>query len=145
MTHYRFSISWSRILPLGTIHQINQAGIAYYNSLIDALIDANIVPMVTLYHWDLPQALNDTDGWLNRTVADNFADYAELCFTEFGDRVSFFPYVHCTSCSLPGGSQYFSIHLSNVLANSWINPYSHLIDHFCIREIYYDLWWIHDV
>eukprot|EP00057_Strongylocentrotus_purpuratus_P019814 XP_011674288.1 PREDICTED: lactase-like protein [Strongylocentrotus purpuratus] len=84
---YRFSISWPRVLPDGTIDNINEAGIKYYSDVIDALILAEITPMVTLYHWDLPQALMDDGGWDNETIIDPFNDYANLCFDRFGDRV----------------------------------------------------------
>ena len=84
----RFSIAWSRVLPNG-IGEKNQAGIDYYNNLINALLDAGITPAVTLYHWDLPQALDDRGGWLNSEVADWFEEYARLCYNEFGDRVKF--------------------------------------------------------
>ena len=87
LKYYRFSISWSRILPDGTINTINQLGINYYNNLINAMRDADIAPMVTLYHWDLPQALQDIGGWENESVIEHFERYADLCFREFGDRV----------------------------------------------------------
>ncbi|XP_062213807.1 beta-glucosidase 6-like [Phragmites australis] len=87
MDAYRFSIAWSRILPNGT-GQVNQAGIDHYNKLIDALLSKGIQPYVTLYHWDLPQALEDRYmGWLDRQIVDDFAAYAETCFKAFGDRV----------------------------------------------------------
>ena len=76
------------MLPNG-VGEKNQAGIDYYNNLINALLEAGITPAVTLYHWDLPQALDDRGGWLNSEVADWFEEYARLCFTEFGDRVKF--------------------------------------------------------
>ncbi|MBN1379965.1 MAG: beta-glucosidase [Gammaproteobacteria bacterium] len=87
VTAYRFSISWSRLLPQGR-GQINEAGFAFYDQLINSLLDNNIQPWVTLFHWDLPLALHlEMDGLLNPEIADYFAHYAKLCFERFGDRV----------------------------------------------------------
>ncbi|XP_019166357.1 PREDICTED: beta-glucosidase 40-like [Ipomoea nil] len=84
---YRFSIAWSRIFPNGT-GEINQAGIDHYNNLIDALLAKGVTPYVTLYHWDLPQALDDRyGGWLDPQIIKDFATYAETCFKKFGDKV----------------------------------------------------------
>nr|CAD7259304.1 unnamed protein product [Timema shepardi] len=87
---YRFSIAWSRVLPNGDTSYINQDGIDYYNNLINGLLADNIQPMVTLYHWDLPQALQNVGGWVNDTMIDYFEQYARLLFTTYGDRVSLF-------------------------------------------------------
>ncbi|XP_047456739.1 lactase-phlorizin hydrolase-like [Mugil cephalus] len=89
VTHYRFSISWTRILPDGTTKHINEAGINYYQRVLDALLAANIEPCVTLYHWDLPQALEDIGGWENETVVDRFKEYADLMFSRLGSKVKF--------------------------------------------------------
>ncbi|XP_074566497.1 beta-glucosidase 6-like [Curcuma longa] len=87
MDAFRFSIAWSRIFPDGG-GEVNQAGIDHYNEVIDALLTKGIQPYVTLYHWDLPQALEDRyNGWLDRRIIEDFATYAETCFKEFGDRV----------------------------------------------------------
>lgn len=84
---YRFSISWSRILPAGK-GKVNPQGIKFYSDLIDALIQAGITPWITLYHWDLPLALQfEDDGWLGSSISDVFAAYADVCFEHFGDRV----------------------------------------------------------
>ncbi|GAA4106423.1 GH1 family beta-glucosidase [Aquimarina addita] len=84
---YRFSIAWARIFPTGK-DSINEEGIRFYSDLIDELIQADIVPWVTLYHWDLPLALQlEDDGWLGEKMADYFAAYADVCFERFGDRV----------------------------------------------------------
>ncbi len=83
---YRFSISWSRVLPAGT-GTVNEAGLDFYRRLVDALLAAGIRPMATLYHWDLPAALDDRGGWLNRDVADWFADYASVVYGALDDRV----------------------------------------------------------
>ncbi len=85
---YRFSISWSRLMPNGTTSLINEAGIDYYNRLIDTLIKHGITPWVTLYHWDLPLAIQlEYDGWLSDESIRLFTDYADLCYSRFGDRV----------------------------------------------------------
>ncbi|MFI7708905.1 glycoside hydrolase family 1 protein [Nonomuraea sp. NPDC049480] len=83
---YRFSLSWARLPPEGT-GPVNQAGVDFYDRLIDALLTAGIQPNVTLYHWDLPQALQDRGGWPNREVIDWFEEYAALAFDRYGDRV----------------------------------------------------------
>ena len=84
---YRFSIAWPRLFPAGDDVR-EERGFAFYNRLIDALIAAGIEPMVTLYHWDLPQTLEDNGGWANRSIVDAFTIYAKACAEAFGDRVS---------------------------------------------------------
>ncbi|XP_057862323.1 putative beta-glucosidase 41 isoform X2 [Cryptomeria japonica] len=87
MDAYRFSISWSRLYPNGS-GEINKAGLDYYNTFIDTLVEKGIEPYVTLYHWDLPQALQDSyGGWLSPQIVDDFSKYAKACFGAFGDRV----------------------------------------------------------
>lgn len=74
---YRFSIAWPRILPQGS-GAVNQAGIGFYSRLVDGLLEAGIVPFVTLYHWDMPQALQDKGGWPQRSTAEAFVEYADV-------------------------------------------------------------------
>jgi beta-galactosidase len=84
---YRFSIAWARVMPTGK-GKVNEEGINFYNKLIDELLNAGITPWVTLYHWDLPLALQlEDDGWLGDSISDHFEKYADLCFDRFGDRV----------------------------------------------------------
>lgn len=115
LTHYRLSFSWARLLPDGTTASVNQKGacdafksqilvrlvwapdpfptavflpgVQYYNRVIDDLLAANVSPMVTLYHFDLPQALQDQGGWASPGIAGAFDSYAKFCFQTFGDRV----------------------------------------------------------
>jgi len=86
LTSYRFSLGWPRIQPLGK-GAVNQKGLDFYSSLVDELLAADIRPFVTLYHWDLPQALEDDGGWPERDLAGRFSDYAEIVGHALGDRV----------------------------------------------------------
>jgi beta-glucosidase len=86
LTAYRFSVSWSRVLPEGK-GRVNERGLDFYRRLVDALLASGIRPCITLYHWDLPAALDDRGGWLNPDIADWFADYASVMFGALDDRV----------------------------------------------------------
>lgn len=84
--NFRFSISWPRIMPTGT-HSVNQAGIDYYNKIIDSLLASGIEPWITIYHWDLPHELELKGGWTSRESVSWFSEYVEVCTQYFGDRV----------------------------------------------------------
>ncbi|MFD1944391.1 GH1 family beta-glucosidase [Paradevosia shaoguanensis] len=84
---YRFSFAWPRLIPAGT-GAVNQAGIDFYDRLIDGMLERGIKPFATLYHWDLPSPLQDKGGWMNRDIASAFGDYASLVAQKFGDRLS---------------------------------------------------------
>jgi 6-phospho-beta-glucosidase len=88
LTAYRFSISWPRIIPDGT-GEVNPAGVAFYHRLIDALVENGIEPIVTMYHFDLPLALDQQGGWSNRATIDAYARYAEVLFREYGEKVKY--------------------------------------------------------
>ncbi|MDO8359799.1 MAG: GH1 family beta-glucosidase [Devosia sp.] len=83
---YRFSLAWPRIIPEGT-GAINQAGLDFYDRLIDGMLERGLKPFATLYHWDLPSPLQDRGGWMNRDIAGWFADYAAVVAQNFGDRL----------------------------------------------------------
>jgi beta-glucosidase len=84
---YRFSVSWPRVLPTG-YGRVNPAGLDFYDQLVDALLAANIEPYLTLHHWDMPQALYENGGWINRDNLGYFADYSAVLVKRLGDRVS---------------------------------------------------------
>src|SRR5690606_5916059 len=86
ITSYRFSIAWPRIIPDGS-GAINEQGLDFYHRLVDELLANGIEPMVTLYHWDLPQALQDRGGWANRETIEHFLKYAETVFRSLSGKV----------------------------------------------------------
>ncbi|KAL2780138.1 beta-klotho [Daubentonia madagascariensis] len=95
VSFYQFSISWPRLFPDGRVGVANVKGLRYYNTLLDALVLRNIEPVVTLYHWDLPLALQEEyGGWKNDSIIDIFNDYATYCFQTFGDRVKYWITIH---------------------------------------------------
>ena len=112
---YRFSVAWPRVMPAGR-GAVNEAGLAFYDRLIDALIAEKIEPWLCLYHWDLPQALEDLGGWTNRDSAQWFADYASVIASRYGDRVKRFAtfnepsvftlFGYCLGGSAPGLSDH---------------------------------------
>ena len=85
---YRFSVAWTRIVPDGD-GQVNGAGVAFYHRLVDALLEAGIVPIITMYHFDLPQALAEDGGWANQRTVDAFVRFAQVLFTEYGHKVTY--------------------------------------------------------
>lgn len=122
---YRFSLSWSRILPTGFSEKISEDGLKYYNAIIDNLLEANVTPIVTIYHWDLPKSLQELGGWTSPLMADYFADFANVVFEAFGDRVKTWltfnePLVFCQqgyggmgkapALNLTGVGEYLSAH-----------------------------------
>ncbi|XP_024985316.1 cyanogenic beta-glucosidase-like [Cynara cardunculus var. scolymus] len=154
MDAYRFSISWSRILPRGKLSSgINEHGISYYNNLINELRSNDLEPFVTLFHWDLPQALEDEyGGFLSSRVVNDFRDFAELCFRRFGDRVKFWITLNEPWSYSVGGYEkgYFapgrcSYSVANCTAgDSGIEPYivTHnlLLAHAAAVKLYHDIY-----
>ena len=109
---YRFSVAWPRILPEGR-GKPNPAGLAFYDRLVDGLLERGITPFLTLYHWDLPQALEEKGGWRNRETAYAFAEYAEVVGRALGDRVSSFATLNEPWCSAILG-HYLGVHAPGV-------------------------------
>jgi beta-glucosidase len=98
LSAYRFSVAWPRVLPQGA-GRVEQRGLDFYRRLVDELLDAGIEPWLTLYHWDLPQALQDEGGWANRDTAARFADYAGIVHDALGDRVPHWSTLNEPMCS----------------------------------------------
>ncbi|MFF3665596.1 GH1 family beta-glucosidase [Microtetraspora malaysiensis] len=109
---YRFSVAWPRVIPGGS-GPVNPPGLAFYDRLVDALLEAGIRPFVTLYHWDLPQILQDEGGWPRRDTAYRFADYATAVVEALGDRVTDWTTLNEPLCSSWHG------HLQGVMAPGW--------------------------
>ncbi|MBI2513119.1 MAG: beta-glucosidase [Opitutae bacterium] len=102
LKHYRLSIAWPRLMPNGA-GTLNRRGLDFYSRLLDALLERGITPWVTMFHWDLPQTLEDKGGWPTRQVADAFADYADTIVKTYGDRVKNWITLNETSVFLDSG------------------------------------------
>jgi beta-glucosidase len=124
--NFRFSLSWSRILPDGT-GVINQAGIDHYNRVIDCCLAQGIEPWVTIYHWDLPQALEDKGGWTNRQIIHWFTNYVSVCAKHFGDRVKHWMVIN-EPAVFTGAGYFFGIHApGRVGINNFIAAIHHVL------------------
>ena len=106
--NFRFSISWTRLLPNGT-GEVNKAGVDYYNQVIDYCIAQGVEPWVTVYHWDLPQVLEDKGGWTNRDIIEWFTNFTAICAKHFGDRVKYWMVMNEPSV-FSGAGYFFGIH-----------------------------------
>ncbi|CAN1805086.1 Beta-glucosidase 24 [Linum perenne] len=129
MNAYRFSVSWSRVLPISD-RKVNEKGIKYYNNVINEAISQGLTPFLTLFHLDLPQALQDEyGGFLSNHIVNDFRDFADLCFREFGNRVK-----HWITLNEPG------TFLSSGEGKSDVEPYivchNMLLAHATAVELY---------
>jgi beta-glucosidase len=106
--HFRFSISWPRILPAGT-GEINPLGIKFYHELLDCCLENDIVPWVTLYHWDLPYELEKKGGWTNRAILSWFKEYVEVCVSYFGSKINHWMILN-EPTAFTGGGYFLGIH-----------------------------------
>ena len=122
--NFRFSISWPRVLPNGT-GEINPQGILFYNRVINYCISKGIEPWITIYHWDLPQVLEDKGGWTNREVVDWFKELVKVCAENFGDRVKHWMVMNEPSV-FTGAGYFFGIHAPG---RTGIRNYLHATHH----------------
>ena len=136
---YRFSISWPRIFPEGR-GDINQDGLDFYKRLADGLLEAGIKPAATLYHWDLPQALQDEGGWFNRDIIHYFREYAEEIFKELGDFIDFW-ITHNEPWVVAFLGHYFGEHAPGITDQAKAVAVSHnlLLSHGLAVQTYRDL------
>ncbi|XP_048523280.1 myrosinase 1 [Dendroctonus ponderosae] len=135
---YRFSVSWSRIFTNGTPNTYNQAGVDYYLNLIKELHANDIEPIVTLYHWDLPQHLEDLGGWLNPQIADYFGDYARVVYKNLGPFVKYWVTLNepSTTCTLGYGKGTHAPGKTLIGDGVYTCAYNHLKAHAKAYRIY---------
>ncbi|EPS62836.1 hypothetical protein M569_11950, partial [Genlisea aurea] len=146
MDAFRLSIAWSRIYPDGT-GKVNQAGVDHYNNVINALLAHGIQPYVTLYHWELPQTLQDRyGGWLSSQIIGDFENFAETCFREFGDRVKqwitlnepyiFAIYGYDTGILAPGRCSFSDCEAGNSSTEPYTVAHNMLLSHAAVVHLY---------
>jgi beta-glucosidase len=128
--NFRFSISWTRLLPNGT-GEVNQAGVDYYNRVINYCIEQGITPWVTVYHWDLPQVLEQKGGWANREVINWFSEFTTLCVNSFGDRVKHWMVMN-EPVVFTGAGYFFGIHAPG---RSGIRSFTSVIHHVVLSIV----------
>lgn len=126
---YRFSVAWSRVLPEGT-GRVNEAGLDFYDRVVDGLLERGVTPFLTLYHWDLPLSLHRRGGWLNRDIADWFDEYASLIAGRLGDRVRDWMTINEPQVFLNMG---YSPHLRGHAEAGLTFPEKLLVIHNCLR------------
>ena len=127
--NFRFSISWPRVLPNGT-GSVNYKGIDFYDRLIDRLLSLGIEPWVTLYHWDLPQALEGRGGWTNRGIVDWFSEYTSLCAHQFGDRVKHWMVLN-EPLAFTGAGHFLGIHAPG---RRWLKNFLPAVHHAALCQ-----------
>lgn len=140
LTSFRFSISWTRILPEGT-GRVNPAGISFYNRVIDLLLDNGIEPFVDIYHWDLPLVLADEGGFKNRKIIDKFLEFAKICFENFGDRVKLWSTMNEPSvfCESPYAGRWYPYLCEEGLQSILLAAHNALICHFRTVKLYKEM------
>lgn len=128
--NFRFSISWTRLLPDGT-GRVNQAGVDYYNRVINYCLEQGIEPWVTIYHWDLPLALEQKGGWANRDVIAWFCEFTTLCAQSFGDRVKYWMVMN-EPVVFTGAGYFFGIHAPG---RSGIRSFTSVVHHVVLSIV----------